>query len=474
MDRQPVPQRLCLVLPSSGEFDSRAYRIATTCLERGHEVTVVGRWQAGLPREELHPAGYRILRVPASSIDGLPFPGLRARLGRILRRRRGAERVARREGEPLPVSVGSVTDPSPTVTAPATEPTDIDGPGTPAAAPSTERRASLPRRMLAGLVRRLAIPLTIRSHVRNARCVAPAADLYHGMAYMGIPVALDLARMHHSRVVYDARDIYLEARNLARMRGPARWLLAAAERRWAHRADRVITVNRAYAEELTVRLRVPEPLIVMNCSYRFTPPDPRERRFHDALGLAPEMRVVLYHGGLFPHRGIEQLMEAMPQVDGAALVLMGYGALEAGLRRSILEPAIAGRVHLLRAVPPEELHAWVASADVVAMPIQPSTLNHRLTTPNKLFEAMASGVPVVASDLPGMAPIVTETGCGVLCDPADPGSIAAALRRLLDLPDADRLAVADRALRAAHDVYNWETQAVTLLREYGRLTGRPW
>src|SRR5438128_690851 len=71
------------------------------------------------------------------------------------------------------------------------------------------------------------------------------------------------------------------------------------------------------------------------------------------------------------------------------------------------------RIHVLPAVAPADLHDWVASADVVAMPIQPSTLNHRLTTPNKLFEAMAAGVPVVASDLPGMATIVTETGCGV-------------------------------------------------------------
>ena len=66
------------------------------------------------------------------------------------------------------------------------------------------------------------------------------------------------------------------------------------------------------------------------------------------------------------------------------------------------------------------------------MPIQPTTLNHRLTTPNKLLEAIAVGVPVVASDLPGMAVIATESG-GELCDPEDPVSIAAAVRRILGL-----------------------------------------
>ena len=91
-------------------------------------------------------------------------------------------------------------------------------------------------------------------------------------------------------------------------------------------------------------------------------------------------------------------------------------------------------MRLLPAVPPDDLLAWVVSADVVAMPIQPTTLNHRLTTPNKLFEAMAAGVPVVASDLPGMADIVRESGRGLLVDPTDPHGIAAAISRILDAP----------------------------------------
>ena len=109
------------------------------------------------------------------------------------------------------------------------------------------------------------------------------------------------------------------------------------------------------------------------------------------------------------------------------------------------------------------------------MPIQPTTLNHRLTTPNKLFEAMAAGVPVVASDLPGMAGIVRETGCGVLCDPTDPAAIADG--DPLDPRRArtpERAAYRERALAAARGEYNWEAQVEVLLAEYGRLTGRPW
>jgi glycosyltransferase involved in cell wall biosynthesis len=275
--------------------------------------------------------------------------------------------------------------------------------------------------------------------------------------------------------VYDARDIYLEARNLARSRGVTRWLAARAERGWAHRSSRVITVNDAYADEMARRLRVTRPLVVMNCSYRYTPVEPRERRFHDRFGLPEDARVVLYHGGLFPHRGVEELLDALPGLPPRIhLVLMGYGVLEPEFRRRAGEPGLAGRGWMMNAVPPAELLDWVACADVAAMPIQASTLNHRLTTPNKLFEAMAAGVPSVVSDLPGMAAIVRETRCGILVDPTSPEAIGAAIVTITSQTPEEWQAWRARCLAAAHDKYSWETQVGKLLEEYGRLTGKPW
>ena len=103
------------------------------------------------------------------------------------------------------------------------------------------------------------------------------------------------------------------------------------------------------------------------------------------------------------------------------------------------------------------------------MAIQPTTLNHRYTTPQKLFESMAAGVPVVASDLPGMAPIVQSTGAGVLCDPTSPTSIAAAISSIVSASPEERRALRERALRAAHDRYNWEAQLGTLFDVYREL-----
>jgi glycosyltransferase involved in cell wall biosynthesis len=336
------------------------------------------------------------------------------------------------------------------------------------------RRPSAPRRLVSGLTRVAAIVLTVRSQARAALAVAPPADVIHGMAYMGIPVALGLGRRTGARVVYDARDIYTDANNLARLPRPARLLLGRIERRWARRADRVVTVNRPYADVMAERFGVPRPAIVMNCSYRYEPPDPAPRRFHDRLGLDAATGIVLYQGGFSRERGIEQLIDAIASVPDALLVLMGYGPLQAELEARAADPSSGGRIRILPAIPPTELLDWVASADVIAMPIQPSTLNHRLTTPNKLFEAMAAGVPVVASDLPGMADIVRETGCGILVDPTDPSAIAAAIREILEAPEDERRAWRARALAAAHHTYDWERQMEVLLDEYTALTRRRW
>ena len=501
--RTPIPQRAVLVLPTTAEFDSRTYRIASALVARGHDVTVLARWRPGLPEDERHPAGYRVRRVKVSAGAGLPLPGP---LYRAISRRRQGRREQAAAGGPGPAATGPVASPvaPPSMGAPApgtaagAPATSTSGPaassGMPASSTPGGSRPATPTPddgdgpararprgvvgralgLLGSVWRTAAIGLVVRSQTKASRGIVTAADLYHGMAYMGIPVALSLARRTGGRVVYDARDIYVDAGNLARLPRPARALIGRLERGWARKADSVITVNRPYAEVMASRWGVAFPLIVLNCSYRFDPPSPRPRRFHEVLGLDPDVRVVLYQGGFSRDRGIEQLIEAIPSVPSAVLVLLGYGSLQADLERRTADPALAGRLRILPAVPPGDLLGWVASADVVAMPIQPTTLNHRLTTPNKLFEAMATGVPVVASDLPGMAGIVRESGAGELVDPVDPDAIARAITRILDAPADEREAYGRRALAAAHDSYNWERQMDLLLAEYGRLTGRPW
>jgi glycosyltransferase involved in cell wall biosynthesis len=153
---------------------------------------------------------------------------------------------------------------------------------------------------------------------------------------------------------------------------------------------------------------------------------------------------------------------------------MGHGALEVEYKEAAGRPEYRGRLYVLPAVPPTELLDWVTSADVVGVLPQDASLNNYLATPNKFFEAMCAGVPSVCSDHPGIGPIARATGCGIPVPPDDIASIAEAIREIIDAPDTEREAMRARALKAAHETYNWESQVEVLLTEYTRLTGRQW
>jgi glycosyltransferase involved in cell wall biosynthesis len=414
--RPAVPQAICFVLASSGEFDSRTRRLATDLAARGHRVTIVARAAAGLPDEE--------------------SPGRRIRLVRV-------------------------------ATAPL--------PGSPAAA----RPRTGPVRLFSEARRILRVIGEVRAQGRAVRDLAIEAQVVHAMGFLAYPVAAGLARRTGARLVYDARDLYVESNNIARLPRPLRALFAWREGLWARQAARVITVNQACADYLARRCRIRRPAVVMNGQAPWDPPRPHPDRIRERLALPPEHRIALYHGGLMPDRGVDRLIEAMAEqgLEATDLVIMGDGAMEALLRDLASASPARGRIHFLPRVPPDELLEWVASADVGVMPNQPTTLNERLSTPNKLFECLAAGTPVVSSDFPERRRIVdggSDGQLGRVCDPTSPGSIATAIRAIVELEPEEAAALRLRCRGAARERYGWPVQLARALEVYAEVTGRPW
>ena len=425
--------------------------MARSAMAAGYDVVVYARWEAGLPlREEVD--GYRIVRVLSNW--QLAIPGLRRRGRRAVDARLRRIEAASMSGG------GSSAGEATTAALGATRP----GRGVISAALRlvTWRPKSL-----------LLFPLRPLGWAAALEAVVEPAELWHGMWAGSLPALGRLRRRHGGRTIYDSRDVFMHARAFDRMHRARRWFFQALERRWAHQADAVITVNEAYATILERTLRIHRPPVVMNCPERWIPPTPRPDRIREALSLPPETRVVLYQGNLMSDRGVEQSMDAILQVPDAVLALLGYGQMQEQLRASVARPPYAGRVFLLPAVPPSDLLTWTASADILVMAIQPSSLNHRYTTPQKLFEAIAAEVPVVAADLPGIAEVVRSTGTGVLVDPTSPGAIATGIRGLLNAEPAEQAAIRARARTAADERYNWESQLATLFGVYDLLIGRP-
>ena len=94
--------------------------------------------------------------------------------------------------------------------------------------------------------------------------------------------------------------------------------------------------------------------------------------------------------------------------------------------------------------------------------------NHVAAQPNKMFEYMSAGLPIIASDFPLWRQIVAGAACGLLVDPMDPAAIADAMRWMLLHPDeAERMG--QNGKRAVHDRYNWARESVALVVLYRRL-----
>jgi glycosyltransferase involved in cell wall biosynthesis len=458
----PPAPRLGILSFSSGEFDARTFRIASSAIDAGWQVTVYTRWFPGLAPTEQRD-GYRLIRVDADPRQALPI------VGRLVRRHRRATAMRT-------AVVGRAE------IAPA-----ASGPNVMPAAPAPKRRrftgnpltwpARFTLRKLRGWRRKLSrwritllmFPLRPLGWSRAVEEVAEPADVWHGMWAGSLPALNRLQRRHGGGTLYDSRDVYMLSRNFMHLEWPLRPLLAALERRWAHRVDQVITVNDAYADLLARELGIPRPPVVLNTPNRWSPPDPPPDLIREATGVPADTSVVLYQGQLISQRGIEQSMRAILDVPGAVLVLLGFGNWETHLRARVSEPPFANRVFVLPAVAPEDLLAWTASADVMVMPIQPTSTNHEFTTPQKLWEAIAAGVPVVASDLPGMAEIIRSAGVGVVCDPTRPESIADAIHSLVSQPPDARAALRRHVLEVGHHRYTWERQAGALLDLYGTL-----
>lgn len=299
---------------------------------------------------------------------------------------------------------------------------------------------------------------------------AGAVDAWHAHDLPGL-IAIGPRVRSGAALVYDSHEIFLEAGTATRLPGPVRRLLAAYERRLVRRVDAMVTVNEAYAGVLEKRLAPRRMVIVRNCPPRWQPTADGAPRLRASAGLADDVPLILYHGSLAADRGIEQSVAALsgPGMEDVHLALLGFGNVD---RLGIDGAPASARVHRVEAVSPAELLGWVSEADVDVMPLQRSSLNHWLCTPNKLWESLAAGVPVVVSDFPVMRRIVMDDPggpLGAVCDPADPASLAVAVRSLLDRPPSDRAVLRARCRAAAAERWNWETESARLIDLYGDL-----
>lgn len=435
--------RVTIVAANTFEFDSRFLRTSTSLAADGHQLRILGWSGPGLPRHEILAPGVGLTRLDVDRriSSGLaPLPSaVRAGISRLLG-----------------------LDPQATVLPPD--------------APSGLDRLRHPLRRLLEVIAnaRRAGPWT-----EAVLAEASDTDVFHAQSLICLPVVRAAARRAGGRFVYDVADYHTEAARLARMPRPIRAIVRWRERRWARDAAGFLAVSEPVAELVSQRWGVSRPAVLLNCPPAWRPDEPGPMRsdlLRHAAGIAPGRPIVLYQGGFSIDRGVEELVAAVShpalvELD-AAVVFMGYGRLADFLESAARDHP--GRIHVLPAVPPDELMPWTAGADVAFVGQPPRTLNQRMNLPNKLFESLMASVPVVVSEGNEQCRLVSAERVGRCVDVDDPSAVAAACAELLAAPPGEREALRAHCRSVALGKYTWELNVSGLLELYRSLAaGRP-
>jgi len=314
------------------------------------------------------------------------------------------------------------------------------------------RRSVLP----AGWVRR-ALPFQMYRLVFAASFAAgirrTSPDVIHAHDAAMLLPALIGRRLTGARLVYDSHELATGVPYR-----DARWarFVATIERIALPRVAAVVTVSDGIAERLAAQYDLPaRPVVLRNVSDVPADPPPVDGRLRQAIGVE-EAPLVLHQGSAAEGRGADTLLRAAASLPSVHLVLLGPAPDEAvALSALARELAVGHRVHVLAAVPVETLSAWASGANVGVSLLKDTCENHRLALPNKVFEYLAAGIPVVTSDLPELRSLVLGHGFGWVSAPGDVealrGTLETAITHASDHELRARLLAARERLRWTHE-----------------------
>jgi glycosyltransferase involved in cell wall biosynthesis len=292
-------------------------------------------------------------------------------------------------------------------------------------------------------------------------------DILHSNDLDTLPANYLASRIRKKRLLYDSHEYFTEVPELIN-RPRVKRIWESIEKYIFPRLEHITTVSNsismAYLEKYGK-----QPCVIRNVPERenFTGTLSRS-----SFGLPDDKKLVILQGtGINRDRGAEEAVRAMEYVDDTVLVIAGRGDILPRLSREVGEsPLLKERVVFIPTLPYGELMQLTALCDAGLSLDKDTNLNYRYSLPNKLFDYIAAGIPVVASPLPEVRLIIEEYNTGLVIDNHSPAEIAAKINSLLfDRPPA----YWQENLRNAAMALNWENEKHKLLDIYNRLMPAP-
>jgi glycosyltransferase involved in cell wall biosynthesis len=295
------------------------------------------------------------------------------------------------------------------------------------------------------------------------------ADVYHAHDLVTLPVAWLCSRLAGGKLVYDSHELWLDRPRLRKRSRLNRFVVRRIESFLIRRTDANIVPGESVGQELSRRYNI-VPTVILNAPYYR--PFQRSTVFYDELGVPAEERIALYAGKVSWGRGIERGIQGLKYLHQVSYIVLGSGpdGYISSLKKFIESEGLTDRVYFFEEVPFDEVTRYAMSADVGLVLYQNVGLNYYYVSPNKLFECMAAGLPVVGSNFPDLKKYIEGYNFGVTCDPDSPKKIADAINYILS--DERRYEEMRRNALEAAKVFNWENESNKLLALYEVLSSR--
>lgn len=272
-------------------------------------------------------------------------------------------------------------------------------------------------------------------------------------------------KIKKSQLVYDSHEYFTGVPELEN-RPFVQKIWKTIERSIIPTIKHMVTVNDSIAELYHKEYGI-SPIVVRNI--------PLSRKnvsgnipCRNDLGLSEDKSIILLQGaGININRGAEEAVLAMQYMDKAILLIIGEGDVIPRLKSIVHTYNLHDKVCFLPRQPLEQLAAYTSLADIGITLDKDTNINYRFSLPNKLFDYIQAGLPVLASPLPEVKKIIMQYGCGKLIENHDPHHIATCLNKMLnDTSFLNQCSV--NALKAATTL-NGETEQLPLLKLFREL-----
>jgi glycosyltransferase involved in cell wall biosynthesis len=222
-------------------------------------------------------------------------------------------------------------------------------------------------------------------------------------------------------LIYDSHEIFCEVPELqARPSKKRIWEMLEV---WiVPKLKKCITVNQSIAEYFTAKYKVPFIFVRNIPNYTAI----QKLKSRKDLNLPPEKKIIILQGaGINVQRGAEELVEAFKFLDeNYLLLIIGSGDVIHQLKTNSVKFELQNKVKFIDKIPASELRHYTTNANLGVTIDKDSNMNYHFSLPNKVFDYIHSGIPILATRLPEIENIVNRYHIGTFIENHDPKHIA--------------------------------------------------